>query len=195
MKPTLGRVPYTNIEPQTLLRAIHVGPMARSVDDIALGLSIMAGPDGIDVYAPPVPVQDYSDIEAVPPGVKIGWSPTAGTPVDPEVQKVVEEAANALAELGLNVEATEIPALAEKDAGLISSKMYLPEAGHHMESIIMGRESDLTELLRQRYVDSPPVPFEEYLEAGVMWEELKREVAEYFSRYDLFICPTVPMPA
>ncbi len=195
LKPTLGRVPYTNIEPQTILRAIHVGPMARSVEDIALGLSILAGPDGIDVYAPPVPVQDYSDIEAVPSETRIGWSPTGGTPVDPEVQKVVEEAANALAEMGLNVEATEIPALAEKDAGLISSKMYLPEAGRHMESIIKGRESDLTELLRQRYVDSPPVPFEEYLEAGVMWEELKREVAEYFRRYDLFICPTVPMSA
>ncbi len=195
LKPTLGRVPYTNIEPQTILRAIHVGPMARSVEDIALGLSILAGPDGIDVYAPPVPVQDYSDIEAVPSETRIGWSPTGGTPVDPEVQKVVEAAANALAEMGLNVEATEIPALAEKDSGLISSKMYLPEARHHMAPIIKGLESDLTELLRQRYVDSPSVPFEEYLEAGVMWEELKREVAEYFSRYDLFICPTVPMPA
>ena len=195
LKPTLGRVPYTNIEPQTILRAIHVGPMARSVEDIALGLSILAGPDGIDVYAPPVPVQDYSDIEAVPSETRIGWSPTGGTPVDPEVQKVVEEAANALAEMGLNVEATEIPALAEKDSGLISSKMYLPEARHHMAPIIKGLESDLTELLRQRYVDSPSVPFEEYLKAGVIWEELKREVAEYFTRYDLFICPTVPMPA
>ena len=55
LKPTLGRVPYTRVVPQTLFRAIHVGPMARNVQDVALALSIMAGPDGEDIYAPPVP--------------------------------------------------------------------------------------------------------------------------------------------
>ena len=54
LKPTLGRVPYTRVVPQTLFRAIHVGPMARNVQDVALELGIMAGPDGEDIYAPPV---------------------------------------------------------------------------------------------------------------------------------------------
>ena len=38
LKPTLGRVAFTGIQPQTLLRATHAGPIARTVQDVALGL-------------------------------------------------------------------------------------------------------------------------------------------------------------
>ncbi|MFQ5872412.1 MAG: amidase [Dehalococcoidia bacterium] len=201
LKPTLGRVPYTGIQPQTLLRAMHAGPLARSVQDIALGLSIMAGPDDLDIYAPPVPIPDYTALDSPLPELKVGWSPATGIPVEQEVQDTGAEAANALSEVGLKVEPIEIPGLVEKDAGKISSAIYLAEAGLHLSPIISGRESDLTEILRTRYVDRPPRSFDEYLEAAVLWaigRELllrAKEVAEYFTRYDLFLCPTVPMPA
>ena len=100
LKPTLGRVPYTRVVPQTLFRAIHVGPMARNVQDVALELGIMAGPDGEDIYAPPVPVPDYTDLDGPLQKLRIGWSPTGGTAVEEQVQKVIADAAEALAGLG-----------------------------------------------------------------------------------------------
>ncbi len=195
LKPTLGRVPYTGILPQAILRAIHVGPMARTVKDVALELSVTAGPDGLDIFAPPVPVPDYLDLDRPLAGLKIGWSPTIGIPVEPEVQQTVARAAGALKDAGMDVEQTEIPAMVEHDSGNVSAIVYLTEARQALTPIVLGRESDLTPLLRSRYLESPPQEFQAYLEANLTWESLKRGVADWFTRYDLFLCPTVPMPA
>lgn len=194
LKPTLGRVPYTRVVPQTLFRAIHVGPMARNVQDVALGLSIMAGPDGEDIYAPPVPVPDYTNLDGGGK-LRIGWSPTGGTAVEEEVQKVVADAAEALSGLGHDVERVEIPGLGTNDAQVISSVVYLSEAKPFLLETVAGRESEMTPLLRKRYIDSPEKTLDEYLKASFDWESLKWEVGEYFRGYDLFLCPTAPMPA
>ena len=195
LKPTLGRVPYTGIQPQVLFRAIHVGPLARTVRDIALALSVMAGPDPVDIYAPPVPVTDYKELDTPLPRLKVGWSPTAGIPVMADVRNTVSDVAKALADLGMEVEQVEIPALAKHDAAKISAVIYPAEGGRHLAPIISGRESELTEILRSRYGSVPPTPLDDYLDAAGEWEALRRGVAEYFTRHDLFLCPTTPMPA
>src|SRR5256885_455634 len=53
-KRSHGLVPLTGHWPDTLQRFMHVGPLARSVRDAALALSLLAGPDGADHYALPV---------------------------------------------------------------------------------------------------------------------------------------------
>ena len=51
LKATHGRVPYTGHYPSILSHWWHVGAMARTIGDVALGHSILKGPDGIDGYA------------------------------------------------------------------------------------------------------------------------------------------------
>src|SRR5947208_3004417 len=51
LKATHGRVPMTGIWPRAPRRFWHVGPMARSVRDIALAYSLLAGSDGLDGFA------------------------------------------------------------------------------------------------------------------------------------------------
>ncbi len=195
IKPTLGRIPYTGIQPQALLRAIHVGPIARTVKDIGLAMSVLAGPDQADLYTPPVPLPDYLALDGPLPRMKVGWSSTAGAPVEPEVQQAVAKAAAALAELGLDVEPVEIPGLEDNDASAISATIFVAEARRYAAPTTSGRESELTPLFRARYLDSRDSTLAEYLEAAEQWESLRRRVKEYFSRYDIFLCPTVPMPA
>ena len=195
IKPTLGRIPYTGIQPQVLLRAIHVGPIARTVRDIGLAMSILAGPDEADTYTPPVPLPDYLGLDATLPKIRVGWSATAGAAVDPEVQQAVGNAAAALAGLGLSVEPVEIPALSDYDAGAISTTIFVAEARRYVAPTAAGRESELTPLFRARYLDSPVSTLDQYLEAAEQWENLRHKVKEYFSHYDVFLCPTVPMPA
>ena len=195
LKPTLGRIPYTGIQPQTILRAIHVGPIARTVGDVALGMSILASADDVDLYAPPVPVPDYAPLDVDLSGLKVGWSPTTGVPVEPEVQRSVAEAAAALGESGLNVEPMEIPALTENNASAISTVIYTMEARRYSAPTIAGRESEVTPMFRARYVDGNTFTMDEYLNAAEEWEKLRQAVKEYFTRYDIFLCPTVPMPA
>ena len=194
IKPTLGRIPYTGIQPQTLLRAIHVGPIARTVRDLTLAMSVLAGPDQADLYTPPVPLPDYLGLDAPLPRIRVGWSATAGAAVDPEVQQVVAHAAEALVELGLDVEPVEIPALENNDAGAISATIFVAEARRYAAPTVAGRESELTPLFKARYLDSPHSTLDEYLEAIEQWEALRLKVKEHFTRYDIFLCPTVPMP-
>ena len=134
LKPTLGRVPYTGILPQTLLRAIHVGPMARTVNDVALD-------------------QPLTDL-------KVGWSPTMGIPVESEVQQTVARGAEALKDAGMSVEQTEIPAILEHDSSNISSVVYLTEGKQALTSIVQGRESELTPLsiYRESTTEIPDLP-------------------------------------
>ncbi len=51
LKATHGRVPYTGHWPEVLNRYWHIGPMARSIRDIATAFSILQGADGIDGLA------------------------------------------------------------------------------------------------------------------------------------------------
>ncbi|MCX4729024.1 amidase [Streptomyces sp. NBC_01306] len=50
IKPTHGRVPMTGHFPAVPRRWWHAGPMAPSVRDLRLALSLMEGPDGADPY-------------------------------------------------------------------------------------------------------------------------------------------------
>jgi amidase len=62
LKPTEHRVPMTGFfrlppgAPRTVRILSCLGPLARDLDDLALALSIVAGPDGLDFDVPPVPL-------------------------------------------------------------------------------------------------------------------------------------------
>ena len=66
LKPTFGRVPLTGHFPRcgTLEDGRTViGPLATSVDDLALVLNVIAGPDGVDPGAVPVPIGDPAVVD------------------------------------------------------------------------------------------------------------------------------------
>jgi Asp-tRNA(Asn)/Glu-tRNA(Gln) amidotransferase A subunit family amidase len=81
LKPTPGRVPATGHFPPCggpfALTGV-VGPMARTVDDVALLLSVMAGPDIGDPNAHPVPLGGDHGSWAVGEHVGQGFSPADG---------------------------------------------------------------------------------------------------------------------
>ena len=67
LKPTHGLVPYTGVFPIELTLD-HCGPMARTAQEVALLLSVIAGPDGMDPRQIGVRTQDY--LQAVGQGAK-----------------------------------------------------------------------------------------------------------------------------
>lgn len=60
LKPTYGLVPYTGVMGLDFT-IDHVGPMARTVADVALFLEVLAGEDGIDGRQRNVRVANYSE--------------------------------------------------------------------------------------------------------------------------------------
>ncbi len=112
LKTTERRVPMTGFfrlppgAPRTVRILSCLGPLARDLDDLALALSIVAGPDGsgeIDIEVPPVPL-----VEApVPPlaSLRIAYASTVpGAVVANALKDRVERVALAAAIAGARVE-------------------------------------------------------------------------------------------
>lgn len=194
LKPTHGRVPLTGSWPETLLPFMHVGPMARTVRDVALGLALMVGPDGHDWYAPPVPVPDLPRADAPLPPLRVGWLAEHGFgPVDREVAATVARAADALRTAGCRVEAVRLPWLEARDCDQLTMTVFAI-ARAYFAPIIAGREAELTPVLRRRIGEALP-SLEEYAAAQEEVEGLRRGLAAYFQEYDVLLCPTTIVPA
>ncbi len=98
LKPTFGLVPYTGAFPLDM-SVDHLGPMGRSVRDVATLLEVIAGPDGCDPRQAGAEVRPYVAGLAQPvSGLRIGVLDEGfGHPGgDPEVDASVRAAAEVL---------------------------------------------------------------------------------------------------
>jgi amidase len=109
LKPTEHRVPMTGFfrQPFPVPRSVRIisclGPMARDLDDLELGLRIISGPDAGDTDVPPVPLLS----EAAGPlrQLRLAVAPTLpGVTVASDIRARVEQLASAVAATGAMVE-------------------------------------------------------------------------------------------
>ena len=114
LKPTAGRIPVSGLldddgpfgpmsDPRT-----QPGPMARSVADLAAMLALLAGPDGRDAGAIPVPLGDPGEVEIARLRVLLQVSDGVADPA-PAVERAARDAAGALAEAGARVTEGRLP--------------------------------------------------------------------------------------
>ena len=105
LRPSFGRVAHT---PAVAIdRNLGVqGPMARTVDDVALLLDAMSGEFAADPLSIPSPATSFlSASRARTKPLRVAYSPDLGiTPVDPEVAAITRKAAERFAEAGVIVE-------------------------------------------------------------------------------------------
>jgi amidase len=112
IKPTSGRTPRSgHIVPHAggaLDSLTQIGPMARRVEDLALALPLICGPDGCDPAVVPVPMGDPAAVDL--DALRIAWYDDNGivTP-DDEIRRVVRETASALEDSGLRLERRLLP--------------------------------------------------------------------------------------
>ncbi len=144
-KATHGRMPMTGHWPRVPRRFWHIGPMARSVRDVALAYSLMAGPDGADGFSISSPGLD-TGVGAKPTRqVRVGWltSPSFFGPTDPEVVATVKAAAQALSNAGCQVEEVRLPVLKETDANSVLWQLQQMETRPEFEKVTAGHEGQI----------------------------------------------------
>jgi aspartyl-tRNA(Asn)/glutamyl-tRNA(Gln) amidotransferase subunit A len=159
LKATHGRIPMTGIWPRAPRRFWHVGPMARSVRDIALAYSLMAGPDGADAFSSSAGPFD-SGIGFVPARpLRVGWLVEPGFgPIDPEVAATVMAAADAFKGRGAIVEPVRIPAL-ERDFALdVFQRLHVMEMKPAFAEATAGRRDDELYLMAKAMRATPTHP-------------------------------------
>jgi aspartyl-tRNA(Asn)/glutamyl-tRNA(Gln) amidotransferase subunit A len=196
MKATYGRVPMTGIWPRAPRRFWHVGPMARSVRDIALAFSLLSGPDGKDAFATSTVQFDAGIGRALARPLRVGWMVGPGFgPVDPEVAATVKAAADALKDQGVFVEQVGIPAL-ERDFALdVFNKLHVMEMKPAFAAATAGRSRDEIYKMAKTMLSLPNTSMKDFIEAEQAAERLRDGYADYFSRYDALITHVLPIPA
>ena len=107
IKPTFGRVPaddggadrFSHHTPFMML-----GALGRTVEDVALGYDVLAGPDDRDPFSVPATPSVRDQIDRPPETFSAAYSPTLGLqPVDPEVRELAGAAVDDLASAGVTV--------------------------------------------------------------------------------------------
>ncbi|WP_027530324.1 amidase [Bradyrhizobium sp. WSM3983] len=196
LKATHGRVPMTGIWPRVPRRFWHVGPMARSVRDLALAFPQLAGPDGHDAFATSAAQFDAGLGRSPYRQLRVGWLVEPGFgPVDPEVGATVQAAAEALRNLGFFVEPVRIPAL-ERDFALdVFNRLHVMEMKPAFAEATAGRSPDELYKMAKTMLSLPDTSMKDYIDAEQAAERLRDGYAEYFKTYDALITPVLPIPA
>jgi amidase len=178
LKPTAGRLPLTGhfpeINPLSDPRTV-IGPMARSVEDLALALQLMEGPDGEDSSA--VPVRLYSFKQVCIPRLKIAFYTETydlqSPATDPELIQAVERAAALFQHAGCKVQKdhpqlleTAMPITRDYWARHRSSRWDHWESRHSSKLSADDIEKHLFK-----------------------WDQFRRSVLSFMQHYDLIITP------
>jgi amidase len=203
-KPTYGIVPPRG---QALPGRVAqgdisvIGPMGRSADDLALGLSVMAGADEIDGagwrLALPAPRQKTLR------DFKVAVMRTdAASEVDDEVQARVQAVADFLGKKKAKVSDTARPAIDTAEAQRVyvfllraaTAGRQTPEQFARNAEVARGLRPD-DESYYARMTRANVAPHRDWLGANEARHQMRWRWAEFFRDYDLLLCPAAAGPA
>ena len=181
--------------PRVPRRFWHIGPMARSVRDIALAYSLLAGPDGADGFSTSGTALDAGAGAASNRRLRVGWMTSEFFgPTDPEVVATVKAAAQALRGAGCQVEEVRLPVLKQTDANSVLWQLQQMETRPEFEKVTAGHEAQIFRHAKL-VLDTPDTPIADFVAAEQAIERLRDSFADFFTRYDVLLCPVTPFPA
>lgn len=191
-RPSAGRVPSWPSAMAWGSLAVK-GPLARSVEDTALLLSAMAGPD----RRTPISLPEQGHVFLQPlsrdfSGCRIAFSPTlGGLPVDPQVAVVLEQQRSVFEALGCSVdEATPDFSGAHESFQVLRAYAFGVMHEHHLkhhrnlmkDSVIWNAEYGLS------------LSALDVAKAEVARSMLFERVQAFMDRYDFLVCPVNQVP-
>ena len=189
-KPSFGRVPFY---PQTS-PAVCAGPISRSVEDMALLLNVISGPDSRDPSALPYHEIDYMEaIKGNVAGLKIGFMHDIGfgPAPDDEVLKLCCEAIKSFKKMGNQI--TEIKAPFSQENITKGENFYRTRALAELSLLppkVQANGKVINEWAQKAKDYSGVDHYRDYLGT----QELRSRMFGVIKDYDLLMLPTVPIP-
>lgn len=189
LKPTFGTVPAWPASPFGTLS--NVGPIARSVADVALLLDVISGPDmrdwGLNSGQP-----SFSEELRTPlRDLRIAWLMFPYVRMDPDIQPVMRRAVETLGQLGASVE--EVPIrFVRNPISIFGILWYSGAAAIHGE---FGEEA--RRLMDPGFVDIANVGIRlsalDHVRASQNRARVSTQLSSLFADYDLLLTPTLPI--
>jgi AtzE family amidohydrolase len=190
LKPTYGRLSRTG---SALFAGSldHVGPIGRSVRDVAAAYDVMQGPDRRD------PACAGRPVEACRPRLAEGIDGLRIAVLDGHFGKGAEPdalaaVARVAAALGASRRATIPEALRARAAAMVITAAE--GAALHLDAL-RTRAEDFDPLTRDRFLAGALVPTAWYLQAQRFRSWYRTQVAALFREVDVVLAPTTPCPA
>jgi amidase len=187
-----GRVPNPNaiFGWSTLSTA---GPMARSVSDVGLLLSAMAGADERAPLSLPEPGDAFAGLlDRNFKGVRIGWfKDLGGVPFDPRIRSVVNAQRKVFEDIGCIVEQAE-PDFTGADFAFKTLRAWT-SAATHGERIRTNRNAYKDTLL-QEVEQGLRLSGSDVAKAETLHAQLWRRFQTFLEKYEFFVLPSTQVP-
>jgi aspartyl-tRNA(Asn)/glutamyl-tRNA(Gln) amidotransferase subunit A len=195
LKGTLGAVPHEDA-PEAFGGMLHIGPMARTVADAALMMSVMMGPHPADPLSYGAlgagRVADASGRAGVR-GKRLAWMPKVGNlGIDADVLAATRSAVGQLERNGALVEEIEVDLRASADIIFaVTPAAFYAQYGSRLPEFA-GRLDPSFRAVIERGADGLA---HACLTALMRRTELFRQVQRLFDKYDFLVSPTLSAPA
>lgn len=201
IKPTAGRVPRTGhiVGAEGFSQSLtQLGPLARSVDDLALLLRIIAGPDWRDAAVVPAPLGNHDDV--VLRGLRVAMHVDNGLyPPSRDVAQVVQASAQSLQRLGVIVEEAKPEAL--KDVMSLDEELFRADGGAWLRAMLkragtrepgpdIAASLKVIAELNEREMTVP-----EFAAVLERWDAWRGRMLSFLERFDAIICPPCALDA
>ena len=198
IKPNSGRVPRTGHIIEYTMGAIDSytqnGPMARYVEDLALILPIISGPDWIDPAILDMPLGDPTDVDISNLRVAFYTDPPGFEPPDEDTRNTLQAAVNALTPTVASIEEnipqplSRVPELNDRSSegdGGAGTRRLLDKIG----------ATDISPRLAKWLDEAELIPTEEFTKTLEDLDQYRSEMLQFMRNYDVIISPTTAQPA
>lgn len=186
LKPSIGEIPRLGGFRQILADFEVIGPVARTLNDVAAAFAIMRGPDARDPRSLHTGVPE----ENFPRRPSIGYFAGIGdAPVDPRIVAACDRFAGSLAANGCDVTKIGVPFEAERVGqvwGTIASVGLAWEVERLGERAALIGDNAHGMAERGRAISASA-----YLDALEAVGEIRAAAAKVFEGFDLLLCPSI----
>ncbi len=194
LKPTYSRVSVRGVIPLAW-SLDHVGPMARSVADVALLFSVIAGQDNNDPYSSEdsefrsqkLEVGDRSKFRVGIPDESFF------TDLNPETKSAIESAIATIKDLGFAI--SQIDLSGADEASNASTKILQAEAAAYHHDRMLNQADQIGIDVLTRLKTGEDVSGIDYANARRLQVKWIHQMRQLFESIDAIVLPATPMPA
>jgi Asp-tRNA(Asn)/Glu-tRNA(Gln) amidotransferase A subunit family amidase len=207
LRPTPGRIPNTGVLPHSGIgqrKAVNsssfqcwiqtIGPLARSAHDLALLVDVMSGPDANDAHT--LACSAVSPCEFDVRELACAWLDSAAAlPVRADIAGAVADAATALRDRGVRVEAISPPGF-ERAITVYEHQRAADGLRDHL-AVAGDRFDELTPLVRQELTRAAQstVTLSQYRSLADEADALRAQIAAFMCEWPILLLPVGSVPA
>ena len=192
IRPSFGRVPAVNMS----LPDRHIGaqltavsgPIARSIDDLKIGLAAMSAASSLDPWWVPL----APELPELPKRVALCVSPD-GLEVTGEVEAALREAARQLAEAGWEVSEVDTPPM--RVAMELQLLLWMSEYAYKGGEAVEREDDPDANFVYRQLCEHCPIPtMKSLMEALQQRVRLARDWHQFLHEYPVLLCPVSGEP-